>query len=318
MTIALSRRSLLACAAAAGVSATLPSALQAGVSKGFFARKKLPIGIQLYTLGDEGAKDFEGTMKRLAEIGYREIELPGLMGRKPADIRRVADANGLKVSSIHAGPFPSFSLKNDPKQLAEVAGVIGAKRIVLPMPSGIWNGQLQPGETPQAAIMRGVRANGVDFWKQLAQMLNERAAALKPHGIELSYHNHSFEFLPLEGATTGWDVLAKETDPKLVFFEADVGWLTSAGIDPIAFFKRHSGRIRQLHVKDVQRGFKPATDLTTAPTEVGSGSVDWARVLPAAYAAGARHFYVEQEAPFTMPRIDAAAKSYAYLAKLKA
>lgn len=318
MTIALSRRSLLACAAAAGASAAMPSIVSAALApKGFFARKKLPIGIQLYTLGDEGAKDFEGSMKRLAEIGYCDIELPGLMGREPADIRRVTDANGLKVSSIHAGLFPSFSLKNDPKQLAEVAGVIGAKRIVLPMPSGILKGQLQPGETVQAAIMRGVRANGVDFWKQLAQMLNERAAALKPHGIELSYHNHSFEFLSL-GDTTGWDVLAKETDPKLVFFEADVGWLTSAGIDPVAFFKRHSGRIRQLHVKDVQRGFKPATDLTTAPTEVGSGSVDWARVLPAAYAAGARHFYVEQEAPFTMPRIDAAAKSYSYLAQLKA
>lgn len=316
MTFSLDRRSLLAGTFGAAASLALPASARA-VARPFFERIGRPIGLQLYALGDAPRKDLEGTLKRVATIGYRDIEMPGLLGRSPADIRRAADAAGVGVSSVHTGLTGDLSIRNDPQQIADVLGALGAKQVVVPMfpfPAGF---KPQPGEDFAAAITRMVTSSGVDMWKQLAQLLNERAAALKPHGIAVGYHNHSVEFMRF-GSRTGWDLLARETDPALVHFEVDIGWVVSAGLDPVAFLKRHSGRVRQAHVKDVKRGFKPSTALRTDPTEVGSGGVDWARVLPAAYAAGVRNFYVEQEPPFTMDRMDAAAKSFAYLRQLRA
>ena len=120
------------------------------------------------------------------------------------------------------------------------------------------------------------------------------------------------------GDTTGWDILASRTDPALVFFEVDTGWVSAAGLDPAPFLRRHRGRVRWLHVKDVRPTTQANFALAMDPTEVGSGRIDWKRVLPAAAAAGVRHFYVEQEPPFTIPRIDAAAKSYGFLRALVA
>ena len=318
MNIITDRRSVLTGAFCGASLLAFPASAYAR-SKGFFQRIGRPIGIQLYTLGDEPQKDLEGSLNRVAAIGYRDIEMPGLLGRDPADVRRAADAAGVSISSVHIGLTGKLSIQSDPRQIADALGTVGAKQLVVPMfplPTGL---RLQPGELFAAAVARGVKAQGEGMWKSLAQLLNQRAALLRPHGIAVGYHNHSLEFTPI-GARTGWDILVAETDPKLVHFEADIGWLVSAGLDPVAFFKKknHKGRIRQVHVKDVKRGFRPGPGLGTDPTEVGSGSVDWARVLPAAYAAGTRNFYIEQEPPFSMPRIDAAAKSYAFLANLHA
>jgi sugar phosphate isomerase/epimerase len=183
----------------------------------------------------------------------------------------------------------------------------------MPLPEGF---RLQAGETFQAAIARALGAAGADLWKKTAAMLNEKAVALKTLGISLGYHNHNVEFAAI-GKTTGWEILAHETDPKLVSFEIDIGWLAAAGVDPVAFFKRYSGRVRRVHVKDVKPTTTTNFALSMDPTEVGSGKLDWARILPAAYKAGARHFYVEQEPPFEFARMEAVAKSFAYLSKLR-
>jgi sugar phosphate isomerase/epimerase len=175
----------------------------------------------------------------------------------------------------------------------------------------------RPGEGMMAMIPRAFAEAGPDIWKRTAALLNERAAALKPMGITLGYHNHNLEFAPT-GGTTGWDILMGESDPGLVFFEVDVGWVAAAGLDPVAFLRRHRGRVRWLHVKDLTADTVANFALAMKPTEVGSGKQDWARILPAAFRAGVRHFYVEQEPPFAMARMDAASKSYAYLAGLRA
>ncbi len=317
MTHIFDRRSLLLGGGAAAAALVLPACAVRPRSALFFERHGLPVGIQLYALGEDPKKDLEGTLQKVAAIGFRDIELPGLLGRDAAAVRAAADQAGLAISSLHMGLSGAFSVMSDAGEIARTAETLGLKQIVVPMfplPSGF---KLAAGEDLAAALTRGVRDAGEAMWTDLAETLNRRAAALKPYGISLGYHNHSLEFMPL-GTRTGWDILAAETDPALVHFEIDVGWLTSAGIDPVAFFGRHKGRVRQLHVKDVKRGFAPNTMMRTDPTEVGSGGVDWARVLPAAYAAGARHFYFEQEPPFTMSRIEAAAKSFAYLAALEA
>ncbi|HEV2597861.1 sugar phosphate isomerase/epimerase [Sphingopyxis sp.] len=317
MNLALDRRSLLMGAAGTAAAFALPACAMRAPAGRFFDRLSLPVGIQLYALGDEPQKDLEGTLAKVAAIGFRDIELPGLLGRDAATIRRAADNAGVSISSIHVGAQGDFSLSNDSQKLLDIAGMIGARQIVVPMfqlPAGA---KLQPGEDFAALIARTVREAGADMWVKLAARLNEKAVPLKAGGVSLGYHNHSVEFAPID-KRTGWEILAKETDPALVHFEADIGWIVSAGLDPVAFLKRYSGRVRQLHVKDVKRGLVPNTQMRTDPTEVGTGSVDWARVLPAAYAAGVRHFYYEQEPPFAIPRIEAAAKSYAFLAQLRA
>lgn len=317
MNPALDRRKLLKGSLTAGAALALPGCMMRADTRGFFERKGLPIGIQLYALGDEAKTDLAGTLKKVAAIGFREIEISGLLGRDPGAVRRIADDTGLTISSVHLGATGDFSVHTDPQRLADAFAILGARYAVLsmfPIPKGF---KVLKGEDVAAAFTRTAQEGGEKMWTDLAQLLNERGALLKAHGISLGYHNHNVEFMQV-GQRTAWEIIAQETDPDLVHFEADVGWIASAGIDPIAFFKRYSGRIRQLHVKDVKAGLAPNTILRTDPTEVGSGTVDWARVIPAAYDAGARHFYFEQEPPFAIPRIEAAAKSYSFLAQLRA
>ena len=112
-------------------------------------------------------------------------------------------------------------------------------------------------------------------------------------------------------------ILLKEADPALQF-EMDAGWVVAAGQDPFALLKAHPKRFRQMHVKDVKASTKPNFALQQDPTEVGTGIIDWKRLLPAAHAAGVEGFFVEQEPPFTRPRIEAARLCADYLLKLEA
>lgn len=322
----MNRRSLLggmAMVAGSAVMAAGAAPLQAVMPRRrFFDRIGKPLGLQIYTLGDDPARDLDGTFARLAAIGYRDIELPGLLGRTPAQIRAAADRAGLAISCIHLnassrGAPGGLLVTSDAQAIADALGALGAHQAVMPMMLLPDRLDRQPGESFQAMLARLVAQGGVDLWKRTAALLNDRAAALKPFGITLGYHNHNIEFAPV-GNTTGWDIIAAETDPTLVPFELDLGWVATAGLDPVAFLNRYSGRVRWVHVKDI----KPATvanfALESVPAEVGAGKLDWARILPAAHKAGVQHYYVEQEPPFAIPRIDAVARSYAYLAALRA
>jgi sugar phosphate isomerase/epimerase len=318
------RRSLLAGIAAAAMSSAAAPSARAAPRRRFFERIRLPIGLQCYTLGDEPKADLDATFARVAAIGYRDVELSQLYGRTPAQVKAAADRAGLKISCMHLavttrqmGGAGSLMLDSAPQRIADDLGAMGVRAAVMPIAPFPPDMKPRPGEGMMAMIPRAFAEAGADHWKRTAAILNERAALLKPLGITLGYHNHNFEFAPL-GNTTGWDVLMRETDPSLVFIEADVGWVAAAGLDPVAFLRRWRGRVRWLHVKDLTSETVPNFALTMNPTEVGSGKQDWARILPEAKRAGVQHFYVEQEPPFAMPRMDAAAKSYAYLAGLRA
>lgn len=300
----------------------LGTAALAKTPRTFFNRKALPIGLQLYSLGDEPSKDLGGTLARVAGMGYRDIELPSLLGKTAAELKTAADKVGLKYSCLHLPISPLFggsglSLADPAQQVADAAHALGIKNIVVPIqliPEGFMP---KPGESFQTAIANAMAAAGADIWKRTAAALNEKAAALKPHGIKLGYHNHNIEFAPV-GDTTGWGILMREIDPTLVSLELDIGWIAAAGLDPVAFLGKHKGRVRQLHVKDVKATTKTNFALGMDPTQIGDGKLDWAKILPAAYKAGVRNFYVEQEPPFAMPRMDAIKRSYDYLVALKA
>lgn len=318
----IDRRLFLAGISVSALTAMGPGLVQAKSAKAFFQRVGLPIGLQIYTLGPDAGKDLDATFAQVTKIGYREIELPSLLGHQPAEVAAAATRAGLKIASVHlpllamGGP-KGLSMASEPARIADDLGALGARWAVAPILLFPSDFRLQPGEAMEAAISRTVAAAGEDIWKKSAAMLNEKASALKPLGINVGYHNHNLEFAPI-GNTTGWDILWKETDPGLVHFEVDIGWIATAGLDPVAFLKQASGRVRLLHVKDVAAGNPQSFRISMKPAEVGSGTLQWDKILPAAYSAGVRHFLVEQEPPFTIPRIEAAARSYTFLAGLKA
>jgi len=289
----------------------------------FFERTGLPIGLQIYTLGNEAGSDLDATFAEVAAIGYRDIEMPGLLGHSASEVRAAADRAGLSISSIHV-PLVAMgqgggglTFANEPAAIADTLGELGANWAVAPIalfPSGF---RIGPGEDFARAIGKAFAAAGPDLWKQTAELLNRQGEALKPLGIRTGYHNHNLEFGPA-GDTRGWDILVAETDPSIVSFEVDLGWVAAAGIDPVDFLDRNSGRIALIHVKDIAAGSPADFALSMNPTQVGEGTQPWDRLLPAAYAAGARRFYVEQEPPFAIPRMEAARRGFEFLAGLRA
>ncbi len=317
----ITRRGLIAGIAAAGAIVMQENPLFAATAKPFFKRIGKPIGLQLYTLGEDVAIDVDATLARVAAIGFKDLQLPQLYGKAPAALKAAATRAGVNFSCIHLAAMPNIpetalSMRSSTQRIVDDLGALGVKDAVLPIMLLPKDAQLKTGEGFLEFLLRATAEGGEDIWKRTAELLNEKASALKPHGITIGYHNHNMEFAPL-GKTSGWDILAKETD-RLVKFEIDVGWVAAAGLDPVAFLNRHKGRVRSLHVKDVQASTKANYALKMDPTEVGSGKQDWKRILPTAHMAGCKHFYLEQEAPFTMARIDAAAKGFTYLESLTA
>jgi sugar phosphate isomerase/epimerase len=313
----LNRRGLLAGIGAAGIAAATPAL---GAKRmPFFKRIKKPLGVQLYALGEAAQKDLAGTLRRLAAIGYTDFELPGLYGRSPKDLRADADAAGVRFGSIHMGlparlPPGALTLMSSPQQIADALGTLGIAKAVLPIPLLPDDFHVPTGGNMRDVLVAGVEAGGLDMWKRMAALLNERAVALKPYGIDMGYHNHNMEFKP-QGGTTGWEVLLKELDPRLVFIELDLGWISAAGLDVAAEIRRLKGRIRMVHVKDIKASTAPNFVLQQDPVEVGLGMLDWRKILPACADAGVQHYYVEQEPPFSRDRFDSMKLSHDFLAR---
>jgi sugar phosphate isomerase/epimerase len=309
----LSRRGLLA----AGVAAM--GAAYGGVARAadqpFFQRRNLSVGIQLYTLGPDLAKELDAQLATVAKIGFRSVELAGYLGRTPAELRAAFDRVGLVCPSAHIAPKGAGGFSGDLAKLADELHVIGVKSAIMPI-------LYIPDRFSGADLRQAGGQMTVDDWKWNADFLNEKAAVLKKAGILSGYHNHNFEFAPLKdakgGDTTGMEILLTGTDPSLVTFEMDAGWVTAAGQDPFALLKKHPGRFTQMHVKDIKASTKTNFVLQQDPTEVGGGMIDWKRLLPAAYEAGVRGFYYEQEAPFAHTRLESARISFDYLAKVTA
>ena len=314
----LSRRNLISFGGAAALAASTPAW---AAKEGFFMRTKLPIGLQLYTLGPGLAADLDNMLSQVAKTGYRTVELAGYLGKTPKDLRAAFDKAGLAATSAHVqgrkgGPDPSLV---ELDRLIPDAHVLGVKTIVLPMfpiPTHI---DMAPkaGDDRKTLMARLSQQMTLDDWKATADLLNTAGATLTKAGLGLGYHNHNVEFAP-SGGTTGMDYLLRNTDPALVHFEMDVGWVVAAGADPFDLIEAHPHRFRQMHVKDVLATTRPNFIFQQDPTEIGSGMINWKKLLPTAHAAGIRDFFVEQEAPFARPRLEAIKVSFDYLNGLMA
>ncbi len=316
----VSRRAFLGAAAAVGCTAATAGFAAAARPRGFFARHHLPIGLQLYTLGDAPYHDLDGTLQEVAGIGYRTVESVGFMKRTAAEFRAALDRAHLACPSAHVPLQPDAgggpTLAGDLAKLAADMHRLGAEYVVVPIfavPQRF--GAPRKGEDGVEYLGRVGAQMTADDWRRLAGQLNAKGAALKREGLKLAYHNHNVEFAR-HGTKTAYELLLENTDPDAVWFEMDVGWVAAAGVDPIRLLRAHRQRFRLMHVKDIEASTTPNHAFKMAPADVGSGSLDWKTILPAGYDVGVRYYYVEQEPPFAGPRMDAARADYEYLARV--
>lgn len=278
-------------------------------------------GVQLYMFDPDLNRDFDGALASIAATGVRSVELASLHRRSATEFRAALDKAGLVCRSAHvaaSSTVPGASGLNfdDLDKLVDQLNILGSRNAVLPLfqfpKDPIWG--------PPISFMSLMKPGGApitaDRYERMADFLNEKGAVLKKHGIRIGYHNHNGELAPL-GNKTGLQILLERTDPSIVDFELDAGWLAAGGHDTAAWLERYRGRFTQMHVKDIAAGTQINYHMQQKPTEVGSGIMNWPAILKAARSAGVRNFFVEQEPPFTGARIDSLKKSLSYLRKLE-
>ena len=299
----LSRRTLLgaaaAGAAAAGASTVLGSPAQAGGHAG--GPHRVPrdnISVQLYTLRNQLAINLEESLEELAEIGYTRVEHAGFVGRTAAQFRAALDAAGLRATSGHVGipqPFDAAAWQ----RALEDANIVGNRYIVHPF-FGLDFATGQP--IRDAAVYRA-----------FARDLNRAGALAKRAGLSFGYHHHQLEVVPQNGQgrrVTGFDILTSETDPDLVHLEVDLFWAWRGAADPVDLIQKHRGRIRQVHVKDL--------DVNASFADPGSGLIDFGRIFEHARTAGLVEYIVERDDAGSPPRepadaLDTARVGYQFL-----
>ena len=270
------------------IKSTLAASLASSATMKAFALSennpyRKDIGIQLYTLRNQIAQDTAGTIKAVAEAGYQQVEPYGFPNAD--DMINAAKDNGMKVNSSH---FAWESVTNPNKDgvvpfddILQKAKDHGLSHLVIP-------------------YLHTHERENLDDYKRMAHLMNGAAAKAKSAGIQLSYHNHSFEYAPQQNnGKSGFDVLIDEFSDDMQF-ELDVFWVKLGGIDPVDMMKRLEGRVSQLHLKDLKGGLKmPEYDNGKIPKdafkELGNGIIDMTPIIEAAWVAGVDHCHVEQD-----------------------
>ena len=282
----LSRRAFLERGSLALAAMSLRTARAADAQTGPLGR---PIGLQLYTVREAVEKDLVGTLRAIAAIGYREVELAGIPGKSATELRKLLDDLGLAAPSMHAS---MADLQDGLQERIDYAKALGTEYLVCAFP---WTADARFRTNPGHAVVSLASGITLDDWKWNAEQLNKIGAAAKQAGLRCGYHNHNMEFRSYDGVVA-YDELLRLTDPQLVTMEMDIAWVVTAGVDPLKYLKKHDDRISLLHVKDVVKNLRVTTDLLQAQTtEVGSGKVDWKRVFKAMEPKRIAHYFVEQE-----------------------
>lgn len=270
-------RLLLAVLGAAALVATVSAASSSGVGTG--ASFKGPVGLQLYSLRGLFTKSVPQGLDLTKSYGIRDVELAGTYNLGPEKLKAMLDERGLHPV---AGHFPFEKLRDDPESVAKDAKALGLKYA-----GCAW--------IPHKGALDEAQA------KAAAAVFNRAGAVLAKQGIKVYYHCHGYEFQPgvIPGGRKGMDILMAETDPKLVDFQMDILWITFPGEDPAAWLLKYPGRWMSLHLKDLKKGVKTGDHSGgTDPNNdvvLGTGQMDWPRILAAAKKAGVKYYFIEDE-----------------------
>lgn len=293
----ISRRSFLTTAAVA----TAASAIS---SRTLYARTPpLLIGLQLYSVREDLAKDYPGTLKRVAGIGYREVEAAGFYNHSAADVKQMMTDAGLRCISAH---YSLADLLKTTDAIIEYARTLGLEYIICSAPWAADPSHLM--KYPGGAWQGTMHAMTLDDWKWNADQFNQMGCKMQEAGLKFGYHNHTMEFRQEDGST-GYSILLEDTDPRCVTLELDCGWAIAAGADPVKLLQKYPGRFSMLHLKDLKPASPGTEPSERISTEIGLGIVEFRPLFAAAKASGVRHYFVEQE-DFDKPVFDALAIDY--------
>lgn len=262
------------------------------------------IGLQLYSVKDVLDKDLKGTLQKLADMGYSEVEsYPGVgghyYGMEPKAFSAMLSEMGLKLVSSHFGSG-SYEGKaatwHDATMLSDFETLVS-----------------KASETGQTYLTcswmdESLRKTPEDL-KRTAELFNRTGEMCKAAGLKFAYHNHAFEFDKV-GEYVLYDYMLENTDPELVLWELDMYWVAAAGKDPIAYLEKYPNRFPLGHVKDMSK------DDNAKNSVIGKGTLDYGKILKVAEAVGMEHFLVEQET-FVQPSLEAMKENYEYLSTLK-
>lgn len=245
------------------MAGALPFVLKASATQ-----KQPPVGLELYSVRDDLAKDLTGTVRAVAKMGYEVVEFYSpyytWTAQTATEVRKLMDDLGIRCPSTH-NDARALSPEGLPKAI-ELNQILGSRYIVMAGPG---------------------KVTGIDGWKAVGDRLNAAAETLKAAGMYSGYHNHRLEWEPVDGQRP-MDILAATT-VKDVALQLDVGTCVEAGADPVAWIEKHPGRIKSLHCKDwsASRGFAVL---------FGEGAAPWARIFAAAESGGGVEYYlIEQE-----------------------
>lgn len=251
---------------------------------GKMASFKGPLGLQLYSLREQFAKDVPGTVKLVRDFGFRDVELAGTYGLVPEELRALLAVNHLNAV---AGHFSYERFRDDAEGVAKEAKALG-----LDYAGVAWvphQGQVTE-----------------EWTRETAKVFNRAGEVLARHGVKFFYHNHGYEFVPY-GDGTLFDLLMKETKPEFVSFEMDVVWVVFPGQNPVKLLEKYGHRWALMHVKDLKKGvvtgsLSGGTD-TKNDVAVGTGQVDWPALLRAAKQAGVKYYFIEDESPTVLEQL---------------
>ena len=273
----MKRREFLVTAAATATMISRPQSILALDTNNRYRRE---IGIQLYTLRNQIKADVKSTIKAVADAGYKQVEPYGFPNAD--EMILAARENGLAVNSTH---FDWDSVINpDQKgvrpfsEVLDKANDASINHLVIP-------------------YLADKNRKTLDDYKLVCERCNKGAEQAKKAGIQLSYHNHSFEFQPMEGGVTGYETMIKEFSPDM-HFEVDVFWIQLGGKNPVDMIRQLKGRVSQLHLKDLNQSIK-APMYSGVPQEafeeLGDGVIDMEPIIEVAAEAGVKHCHVEQD-----------------------
>ncbi len=283
----------------AGAAATV-GALMMKAPRLFATPLGLPLGLQLYSVRDLLPKDYEGTLHKIGELGYQEVEAAGFYGHDATQVNAALKNAGLKCPSAH---YAWDALHPHVDEIIDFGGKIGLSYIVCAFP-----GHKDPSVKSRDFTM--------DDWKWNAEQFNLVGEKVHKAGMHFAYHNHTMEFVK-QGGVTPFEELMRLTDPSKVSIEMDCGWVMVGGGDPIAMLKKYPTRIAMLHVKDFKEIPKGGSESTPpVAAELGQGSIDYKPIFAAASKTHIKHVFVEQE-EFDMPPFDALKIDATYMRDLK-
>jgi sugar phosphate isomerase/epimerase len=232
--------------------------------------KKLPVALQLYTVRDQTAQDFEGTVRKVAEMGYDGVQFAG-RGLPHKEMKALLKELDLQVAGGHE---PLGLLEEDLETLIQEYKEMGSKDLVLPSIPGEWR--------------------EADDFDPLFAALNEIGKTCYENDMRFSYHNHDFEFKIKIGDQTFFDALYAATDPRYVQAEIDVYWVYFAGLDPVDVIRKYAGRCPLIHMKDMPTDFTEM-ERPARFAEVGEGQLDMQAIMAACEESGVEWYVVEQD-----------------------